>query len=393
MNQPTPPAALIIPYRTLKVLAILVGGPLTLVALMSLAGFVVSNGWIRLGVALLVGVGLPLLLADRLLPEDDPTKGKGLPSDVFAVGWLGFALLYVGVLAPFTAPLLSEEGARLKTSGLGAVGASVQWIAGPQLEEPDVSSDENQATGTDPQGDGGSGDGGGGDGGGASTDASVDAPTEVDAGITEPPPPSSRLTPAEIFRRWAPSVVSVQTGRGGGTGFLIGSDGTVVTNHHVIENARSIRVKFMDGTWATEVWLLADDEEQDLALLQVITPTTPRPTHMSDSDDVTVGEQTVAIGNPLGLEHTLTEGIISARRMFRGRRFIQTSTPISPGNSGGPLFNSIGEVVGVTTMGSFGMAQNLNLAVPINDVKELIQPSYPEKKKVGGGEGSGMGSW
>jgi S1-C subfamily serine protease len=110
------------------------------------------------------------------------------------------------------------------------------------------------------------------------------------------------------------------------------------------------------------------------------------PLELGDSDEVIVGERAIAIGNPLGLEHTLSDGIISARRVFQAKHWIQMSVPISPGNSGGPLFSLRGKVIGVTTAkvgGFFG--ENLNLAVPANALKQLIKPSYPERRKFGKG--------
>ena len=103
-----------------------------------------------------------------------------------------------------------------------------------------------------------------------------------------------------------------------------------------------------------------------------------------------MGERAISIGNPLGLEHTLTTGEVSARRKFQGRAWIQMSTPISPGNSGGPVFNTRGQVIGVTTasIGAGGHAQNLNLAVPINVLKAMIKPEYPDKHELGKKSGS-----
>jgi S1-C subfamily serine protease len=110
------------------------------------------------------------------------------------------------------------------------------------------------------------------------------------------------------------------------------------------------------------------------------------PLTLGDSDAVVVGERAISIGNPLGLEHTLTDGLISSRRIYEGKQWIQMSVPVSPGNSGGPLFNMRGEVVGVTTAqigGGFARAQNLNLAVPVNALKKLIRSEYPQRRKFG----------
>ena len=117
---------------------------------------------------------------------------------------------------------------------------------------------------------------------------------------------------------------------------------------------------------------------------------------LGDSDKVVVGERAISIGNPLGLEHTLTDGLVSSRRMYEGRAWIQMSVPVSPGNSGGPLFDMHGEVIGITTAqlggGAFGRAQNLNLAVPVNELKKMIKPEYPGRRKVGE-PGGNAGRW
>jgi S1-C subfamily serine protease len=207
-----------------------------------------------------------------------------------------------------------------------------------------------------------------------------------DAGPTLP----TERTPAQLFKENSPSVVTISVntahGTGGGTGFIIDRDGTIATNHHVVGEAASVRVKLHDGTWVDDVELLTSDDKVDLALLQIHTKSSLRPVALGDSDKITVGERVISIGNPLGLEHTITDGLISARRMWEGKPMIQMSAPVSPGNSGGPLFNMRAEVIGVTTAqlgGPWSRAQNLNLAVPVNVLKKQIKPSYPGRKKVG----------
>jgi S1-C subfamily serine protease len=156
----------------------------------------------------------------------------------------------------------------------------------------------------------------------------------------------------------------------------------------------------MNGASYKTVWALEVDAGADLALLQIDLGApdegeAPRvdPVMLGDSEKVTVGESAVSIGNPLGLEHTLTTGVVSSRRSYRGKNWIQISAPISPGNSGGPVFNERGEVIGITTAtigGGFVPAQNLNLAVPINDMKAKVKADYPGKRKLGKG---GPKSW
>ncbi len=195
-------------------------------------------------------------------------------------------------------------------------------------------------------------------------------------------------------------TISVHTAQyeGGGTGFLIDADGTIATNHHVIEGATRVQVKFLSGSVFEDGDLLVDDEKADLALLR-IDLTRPldgsrvdvKPLGLGNSDDVVVGEHAIVIGNPLGLESTLTDGLVSSRRVYEGRPWIQFSAPISSGNSGGPILNMRGEVIGVTTasIASGRVAQNLNLAVPINELKKLIRTEYPNRRKLGGGSATG----
>ena len=190
---------------------------------------------------------------------------------------------------------------------------------------------------------------------------------------------------------------------GGGTGFLLDDQGTIATNHHVIEGAGGARIKFMSGATFEKVDLLVDNAVADLALLRIDLKApadggaapSATPLRLSDSDQVVVGERAISIGNPLGLEHTLTDGLVSARRVYEGRAWIQMSVPVSPGNSGGPLFNMRGEVIGITTQqvlgGMFGRAQNLNLAVPVNELKKMIKPEYPKRRRFG--ESANGGRW
>src|SRR5262249_48026703 len=168
-------------------------------------------------------------------------------------------------------------------------------------------------------------------------------------------------SPAELFKELAPSVVTIFVGKGAkegsGTGFVIDADGTIATNHHVIADATAATVKFYKGTIYDGVDLLAEDHAADVALLRIdVDKPSDRgarvelaPLRLGDSEAVVVGERATAIGNPLGLEHTLTDGLVSARRVYQDRPWIQISVPVSPGNSGGPLFNLRGEVIGITT--------------------------------------------
>jgi S1-C subfamily serine protease len=167
---------------------------------------------------------------------------------------------------------------------------------------------------------------------------------------------------------------------GSGTGFVVDARGLVLTNNHVVENGRTVSVRFNNGQ-EREAQVLGTDRGNDLALLRVDLPVNTPVIHLADSDQVQVGETVIAIGSPFGLEQTVTQGIVSAtgRDWWPGsgrvqRDLIQTDAPINPGNSGGPLLNARGEVIGINSMiespvrGSVG----IGFAIPINTAKELL---------------------
>ena len=183
-------------------------------------------------------------------------------------------------------------------------------------------------------------------------------------------------TTADIARQRTQCVVMIATfdrsgeALGIGSGFILRPDGVIVTNHHVIDGAFSASVKASNGDIFDAVTLLESDKRRDLAVLKVKAlklPTCP----LGDSDAAQVGQHVIAIGNPMGLSQTVSDGIISAVRQMQGYRVIQLTAPISEGSSGGPLLNDLGEVVGVTTAG-YDEGQNLNIAIPINYIKPLI---------------------
>jgi S1-C subfamily serine protease len=157
-----------------------------------------------------------------------------------------------------------------------------------------------------------------------------------------------------------------------GTGFLVSPDGVILTNYHVIETGNIAVVKFPGGTVLPVDGVLAADKVRDLAIIKIHGKTF-RTLTLGNSDQIRVGEEVVAIGNPLSLESTVSNGIVSGMRTSKeqGGKFLQTTAPISPGSSGGPLFNMAGEVVGITTL-KFKGGENLNFAIPINDAKRLL---------------------
>jgi hypothetical protein len=161
-----------------------------------------------------------------------------------------------------------------------------------------------------------------------------------------------------------------------GSGFLISKDGCVVTNYHVIKSGTSAVIKLPGGAFFAVDGLLASDKDRDVAIIKA-RGSDFRPLILGDSSRLQVGEEVVAIGSPLSLESTVSNGIVSGIRTAEeeGRKFVQTTVPISPGSSGGPLFNMGGEVVGITTSHLLG-GENLNFAVPINDVKPMLLAKF-----------------
>jgi hypothetical protein len=156
-----------------------------------------------------------------------------------------------------------------------------------------------------------------------------------------------------------------------GSGFLVSSDGAIATNYHVIASGNVAVVKFADGMVLPVDGVLAIDKVHDLAIVKVHGKTFQTLT-LGNSDQIQVGEEVVAIGNPLGLELTVSNGILSGVRMTKEEgSLLQTTAPISHGSSGGPLFNMFGEVVGVNTLYLEG-GESLNFAIPVNDVKNLL---------------------
>ncbi len=168
-----------------------------------------------------------------------------------------------------------------------------------------------------------------------------------------------------------------------GSGFVIDESGFILTNHHVVANASEVEV-FVDDDKHTKLKakVVGSDRKTDVALLQVKPGSYLRPLSLGNSDPVKVGESVVAIGNPFGLSHTVTAGIISAKNRVIGQgpydNFLQTDASINPGNSGGPLFNAKGEVIGINTAIS-ASGQGLGFAIPINQAKRI----FDDLKKYG----------
>jgi putative serine protease PepD len=215
--------------------------------------------------------------------------------------------------------------------------------------------------------------------------AGGDAPTQSAARL---PASGGTLAPTQInkiYARAGKAVVSVQTDRGSGTGFLIDRDGTVVTNAHVVGSAKQVRVRFDDDARPVGARVVGTDPSSDLAVLDVdasaAAGVTPLP--LAESDSVQVGDAAIAIGFPLGLARTATAGIVSGLEReiqspngFRIDKVIQTDAPINPGNSGGPLLDARGRVIGVNsqiaTAGAGGGSVGIGFAIPSDTVREIV---------------------
>lgn len=192
------------------------------------------------------------------------------------------------------------------------------------------------------------------------------------------------LTVNENVNRVSEAVVQVRTPVGLGSGFMIHPAGYVMTNEHVVAGEYTISVtQFRRGTAELEkvtfnkVHIVALDSKLDLALLKIddggntVFPTVP----IGDSNSLTEGQTVFAIGSPLGLDRTVSQGIVSSRnRPMEGQLYIQTTTQINPGNSGGPLFNLRGEVVGVSNMKAMiAGIEGLNFAIPVSVLKNFLR--------------------
>jgi 2-alkenal reductase len=194
-----------------------------------------------------------------------------------------------------------------------------------------------------------------------------------------------RVNPAvvniEVLRAAAPGVGGELFPEGEGSGFIIDTEGRIITNNHVVEGADEVQVTLHDGT-IVRASVLGTDPYSDLAVIDIdLPPQVLRPVELGDSDELRVGQRAVAIGNPFGLEGTLTTGVISAlgrtlpaETLFAIPEVIQTDAAINPGNSGGPLLNAEGLVIGVNTAirTTTGGNTGVGFAVPVNLVKRVV---------------------
>ena len=204
---------------------------------------------------------------------------------------------------------------------------------------------------------------------------------------------STSLTVGQVAKTATPSVVEVDSTSSGssspypyggsqsssaeGTGFVYDTKGDIVTNEHVVDGASAVTVKFSDGS-KYKATVVGSDTSTDLAVLHITAPASRlHPLVLADSSAVAVGDGVVAIGNPFGLDHSVTSGIVSAKGRFIGAGnyddYIQTDAAINHGNSGGPLLNLQGEVIGVTSQiqSESGGSDGVGFAIPSNLIKTI----------------------
>ncbi len=217
----------------------------------------------------------------------------------------------------------------------------------------------------------------------AAVKAVTPAPPATDnkAFFTINPTPPPERTVRELMTQLGQAVVQVRTPGGLGSGFFISDEGYLITNFHVIEGETQISIEVyhqrngqLERRAYKQVRIIAMHKFADLALLKIEDKDAPKFARvpLGDADALAVGDRVFAIGSPLGLERTVTEGILSTKtRQMQGTLYLQTTTQINPGNSGGPLFNLRGEVVGVTNM-KITFGEGLGFAIPVEQVKFFL---------------------
>ena len=231
------------------------------------------------------------------------------------------------------------------------------------------------------------------------------------AGITDPSTVSDEQNSIEVYKAVSPGVAFISTtsvgqdfwgdqveGKGEGSGSVIDNEGHILTNYHVVEDARKVTVSF-GGDKVYPATVVGKDPDTDLAVLKIDPPAGLPVVPLGDSDRLAVGQKVLAIGNPFGLDRTLTTGVISGlQRPIRARNgrpidaAIQTDASINPGNSGGPLLDKYGRMIGINSQilspgGEGGGSVGVGFAIPVNIAKrvvpQLIQYGEVRRPKLG----------
>ncbi len=376
-----PSKLLLIAYWGMKAAAIGVGFFVTLLSLMAAVGAVTDGLAARIAGAFFGALGLPVLIALVLRRRDEATR-LVLFTDVFAVSWLGFAFLFAFALGGITGGLFAAESARLSEEGIDPAAAFASLLSNDAAIPGEV------------------------------VDASVDASDASDAAIEAGPAPGPTIlmmapprseeelkndkpaTLAEKFEGARQALVTIsgfsRRGPLGGTGFFVDATGTIATSHESVADATELRVTLASGVAFDEVTLLTDDVARDVALLWIdlehwdAGPDTPRvtPLRLGSASSVPVGERVTEVANPLGLEATLTEGVLVGKRVIEGQPFLQLSFTPSFGDAGAPLLDARGDVVGFVGAPT-DASRAANLAVPVEVIRGLLRPSYPDRRRIG----------
>lgn len=220
----------------------------------------------------------------------------------------------------------------------------------------------------------------------AATKTALSAPAEK-ADVSKNPMPNF----SDIVSKYGPAVVHIETAHGLGSGFIVSSDGYILTNHHVVADADQVAVKLADGR-KFPARVIGSDSSGDVAVLKIGGNGLPA-VKIGNPANSRVGDWVVAIGSPYGLDNTVTSGIISAKSRTlsddTSTHFIQTDVPVNPGNSGGPLFNLNGEVIGINSMiySRTGGFQGLSFAIPIDEAmrikEQIVQNGHVSRARLG----------
>jgi serine protease Do len=213
------------------------------------------------------------------------------------------------------------------------------------------------------------------------SDEEKSAPDTLPGFYVAPNKPGPASNVRDLVNKIGEAVVQVRTPSGLGSGFIINEDGFLITNFHVIEGETQISVEVylqrdnqLEPKTYKQVRIVAMNKFDDMALLKIEDRDAPKFKYvlLGSADAASVGERVFAIGSPLGLERTVTEGILSTKtRQLQGELYLQTTAQINPGNSGGPLFNMSGEVIGITNM-KITFGEGLGFAIPIESVKFFL---------------------
>ncbi|MGN6642808.1 MAG: S1C family serine protease, partial [Verrucomicrobiota bacterium] len=215
----------------------------------------------------------------------------------------------------------------------------------------------------------------------AEPEKTVAAPEAKPGFYLAPTKPGPASNVRDLVKQVGEAVVQVRTPGGLGSGFIINEDGFLITNFHVIEGETEISAEVylqkngqLEHKTYKDIRIVAMNKFEDIALLKIEDKDAPKFKYvlLGSADAMAVGERVFAVGSPLGLERTVTEGILSTKtRQMQGELYLQTTAQINPGNSGGPLFNLSGEVIGITNM-KITFGEGLGFAIPIEAVKFFL---------------------